>query len=146
MTASDFNPTLTMTTSGVTSTTSPVRIMPGRIRWLARLCSKSWAKLSVIPSLARLAKSWTMRVHVLDPHPLLDPGCCHNGTRILRVPTSLHFRGRHPPHPSKRSARGPQSALRAQRENPLDHLLDLQIGGVDDDGIRRRLQWGDRTG
>ena len=53
MTASDLRPTLTMTTSGVTSTTSPVRIIPGRIRWLARLCSKSSAKLSVIPSLAR---------------------------------------------------------------------------------------------
>ena len=59
---------------------------------------------------------------------------------------SVHFRGRHPPHPSKRSARGPQSALRAQRENPLDHLLDRQIGGVDDHGVGRRLQWGDRTG
>src|SRR2546429_94696 len=32
MTASDLRPTLTMTTSGVTSTTSPVRIIPGRMR------------------------------------------------------------------------------------------------------------------
>ncbi len=50
MTASDLRPTLTMTTSSVTSTTSPVRIMPGRMRLLARLSSKSWAKLSVIHS------------------------------------------------------------------------------------------------
>jgi len=54
MTASDLRPTLTMTTSSVTSTMSPVRIIPGRIRWLARLDSNNSAKLSVIPSLARV--------------------------------------------------------------------------------------------
>jgi hypothetical protein len=39
MTASDLRPALTTTTSGPTSITRPVRIWPGRIRWLARLSS-----------------------------------------------------------------------------------------------------------
>ena len=65
MTASDLRPTLTITTSSVTSTTSPIRIIPGRIRWLARLCSNSSAKDSVII----LTRTAMRRVVIPRPHP-----------------------------------------------------------------------------
>src|SRR5579864_8509161 len=171
MTASDLRPTLTMTTSGVTSTTSPVRIIPGRIRWLARLCSKSWAKLSVIPSLARCWRACTgpastaVQADCKDTHhqfpcacrigrssPAPDPACvCRD--RILRrlpggEPQLLRQCGRprkrggdNPPSPSR-----PERAAASQRHHLIDHPVDGQTRRVDQFGFGRGLQWSDRAG
>src|SRR5215831_9913070 len=137
MTASDFSPTLTMTTSLVTSTMSPVRIMPGRMRWLARLCSKSWAKLSVIPSLvARIRRVCTGTASGAAQENVTS-------TCVLRVPSSdfLDSLGVRDERPS-----GPQATSGSQLQHPLHHLLDRKAGRVDDTGVGRGLQRGDLTG
>src|SRR5215472_17322713 len=137
MTASDFSPTLTMTTSLVTSTMSPVRIMPGRMRWLARLCSKSWAKLSVIPSLVPR----TRRVCAGTASAAAQENI--TGTRFLRVPSSdfLDSLGVRDERPA-----GPQTTSGSQFQHPLHHLIDRKAGRVDDTGVGRGLQRGDLTG
>src|SRR5882757_3412890 len=132
MTASDLRPTLTMTTSSVTSTMSPVRIIPGRIRWLARLCSKSSAKLSVIPSLARHCA-----VHLLDPHPL-RPRQVNKGVRILHSPVQIHWSI---PTPSR-----PESTRAPQCDDAIDDLVNAEAGRIDHFGIGRGLQGCDRAG
>src|SRR5262245_35919216 len=137
MTASDFRPTLTMTTSLVTSTMSPVRIMPGRMRWLARLCSNSWAKLSVIPSLMpRTTRVCTGTAFRCGPGK-------HNGhplpaRAILRTSCSHAYRDERPLRP--------QATSGSQFQHPLHHRLDRKTGRVDDTSIGRRLQGGDLTG
>src|SRR5262249_4608146 len=137
MTASDFSPTLTMTTSLVTSTMSPVRIMPGRMRWLARLCSKSWAKLSVIPSLmARtMACVYWNRIRC-------GPGKRNEHVRPARASSDfLDSLGVRDERPS-----GPQATSGSQLQHPLHHLLYRKAGRVDDTGVGRGLQRGDLTG
>jgi len=137
MTASDFSPTLTMTTSLVTSTTSPVRIMPGRIRWLARLCSKSWAKLSVIPSL--MPRTWRVCTgSAFRCGPGKHNGHPHPARAFLGLPSPVRIATSGPS--------GPQATSGSQFQHPLHHRLDRTSGRVDETGLGRGLQWGDLTG
>jgi hypothetical protein len=82
MTASDFSPTLTITMSSPTSTTRPERIWPGRIRWLARLCSNSSAKDSVMSSLVRRPEA--PRGYALAPRTVGCGAGCQNDPASLQ--------------------------------------------------------------
>src|SRR5580658_2163596 len=122
MTASDLSPTLTITTSGPTSTTSPVKIMPGRIRWLARLCSNISLKLSVkgsfIHSLGRFRPHTPQRIRLR--------GSDITGCRILQ------------PQLSQALPSSPQLARAAVRVDLVRHLAGIQSRRVQNDRICSR--------
>src|SRR3984957_16016911 len=112
MTASDFSPTLTMTMSSVTSTTNPVRIIPGRMRWLARLFSNKSAKLSVIPATCTGSGQPMMELWLIH---------CTQTFHGLVQPVSV----------TRELTLQPQRVTASQCQYPVDHVLDSQVRGID---------------
>src|SRR5512134_995314 len=136
MTASDLSPALTTTTSGPTSITRPVRIWPGRIRWLARLSSNIWAKLSLmlfsVGHMARClaglvpAQGW---VDDTTSSVLPDANGKRHRPACADAAPSIH-RGKPAP---------------GELEDLVHDLLDGEPRRVEEDGVRRRAQWRHRT-
>src|SRR4029077_3983220 len=116
------------TTSGVTSTTRPIRIMPGRIFLFARLCSNISLKLSLMLSLACLLGTRTVgRRHIPAPR-----GFVHDWVRR----PCLALLGSFLPPQSPRQSRMPYAP---------DYIADRRPGGIHDGGSRGCDQQRDRA-